>query len=598
MNIDSMRNHRQRIVIIAMTALFLAIMLKLFYFSVIRHKYLSGRAVAEVTRHLNLEPVRGKIIARDGTVLAKSIISVSIALDTFKIRLSRHDVKIAQRLSETLKVPVEELLSKIHSRYSAVWAKKNIDRTTFRHLMKLKYKGLLPGVTIKRTLKRVYPRHPLAASVIGFALGHLETGAEALGPYRNIRGIEGLESYYNDELTGIEGRYSYYANRFGEPEADSLHAIVPLRPGNDIRISLDPDLQGILHDELYKVLVQREAESALGIILKPETGEILASDSVEAIPEEIFEGYCVENPMNRWPQQARRSLSNTEVFEPGSIWKPVIMSIAMENGLVSPGDILPWKPSLLMGTHRFKDWKTFDSTIRLDEVLTYSSNVGIIQVSKKIFAAMKPAQIASWFKKLGFFRPLPVDFSVRPRGLLRPSAWGPISVGAIAEGYELSISMAQLGGFYCAIANGGFRVSPHYGLEIISAETGKLIRNLRGTPERKRILSQRTVSFITQAMTACVDHGTGRKGSLAALGCIAAGKTATAKLSVNHSYNSGKYRASFAGFFPVEKPEYVIIISVKAPSKGSYYGGSVAGPVFKAVGTRILELHGCREDSI
>jgi len=470
--------------------------------------------------------------------------------------------------------------------YNAEWIKRNITHEEFRQLMQAKYSGRLPGLLIKRDIQRHYPEHPRAASILGFALSQREYGFEPLGPYINMHGIEGLENTYDEYLMGDKGVYQYYVNRFGSPEKDSLKQISPSRTGVDLLTTVDLKLQGILKEQLSLALNNHKAEACLGIIMDPRTGAILASASVENMPDQVELEHLETTPVNCWPAPARRNLATSSVFEPGSIWKPVIMAIALEHGLAVPGEILPWKRAMVFGRKAFYDWKDFPETIGLDEVLIYSSNVGIIQISNRLFSNLSHSDIAEEIHKMGFNRRYPVDFPSRPRGLLSPAAWGPISVGAVAEGYELGVTLVQLGGFYCMIANGGLQVEPHFGKALLDPGSGIVIRNLE-KDKPAQVISPQTAGFIRQAMTDCVDHGTGKRAKLTSYDCVLAGKTATAKLLVNGTYASGKYRASFAGFFPAENPEYVMVVSVKDPQEGGYYGGVVAAPLFGSIAERI-----------
>ena len=565
-------------------------LLRLSQFSIFQHNLLSRLAHDQVYRSINIESIRGSIYASDGqTLLADSKPMVSVAVDTFKVRDTKKDMPIALSLSEILKVPVEEILCRFHSCYSAEWIKRDISRKEFRELVKLQNKGLLPGIMLKREIQRVYPQFPSASSILGFTSGKIEKRQEHLGPYASIYGVEGLEAVYNEELSGTPGVFEYLISPHGAPQANSFRSICPAVSGCDLITSINLPLQNILQQEIKRVFIKHQSNSAMGVIMDPKDGAILACASIENTEELKDPWYQFLTPINCWTGEARRNLSTSAVFEPGSIWKPVIMSIALENNLVQPGMYLPWKNAIVCGSKAFQDWKTFNSTIRLDEILTYSSNVGIIQVSKKVFNALSSDEIATEIRRLGFSRRLPVDYPVQPSGILNSDGWGPISVGALAEGYEVSVSQIQLGAFYCAIANGGYKINPHFGRSLVNHTTHGEIKNLIPT-ESDRIISAETSEFVRQAMIECVDHGTGSKANIEKkYGIRAAGKTATAKMFVNGTYASGHYRPSFAGFFPAEDPRYVFILTVESPREGGYYGGQVAAPLFYSVASRILQ---------
>ncbi len=592
-HVDPKNNTRQQWILRMFIGISVIMFLRLAQFSLLEHDKWTGLARQQILRTQEIEPTRGKILANDGnTELAISQIEISLASDNIAIRSTHADISIASRLSAILDLPIEQIVSTIHSERNASWIKRNLSQDTFFKFLEHYKDGKLPGIHIKREVTRTYPQHPNAASIIGFARADREPGFDPLGPYLHMKGIEGLEKSYNSELTGKPGQFEFRVNRFGAPELNSYKILQNPTHGNDLVTTLDLQLQTILREELMKALIQNKALSSIGIIMEPATGSILACDSVENTPEHLDPEYRNMNFTNCWPSEARRNLSTAAIFEPGSIWKPIMMSIALEHELVTPGEIIPWSDPIVLGSKKFYDWKKFPPSLQLAEVLIYSSNVGIIQVSKRLFNAFEKTQVADEIIRMGFARRLPIDFPTRPSGRLAPRSWSMISIGAVAEGYELGVTLAQLAAFYSCIANGGNRVFPHFGKELRYPGSQSVSKEL--TPQIQEIvLSQTTTDFIRDAMVQCVDHGTGKNASLKEYGVIAGGKTATAKMLVGGSYASGKYRASFSGFFPAENPMYVMVVSVEDPSAGAYYGGSVAAPLFQNIGRRICsEKHG------
>ena len=580
---------RQKWVLILFSCVAVLAILRLFQFSILEHDEWTDQVNAQIFREFRVEAQRGRILSSDpSVVLAESDAWVSIAADTHVIRTTHNDARVARRLSTALEMPEEEILCRLHSNRNAAWIKQNITPEQFAAVFKLQNQGLLPGIQFKREIKRYYPNHPHAASLVGFALGERESGFDPLGPYKNLRGIEGIESYYNKLLSGEVGVYIYRVNRFGTPELESFDEIKPIQRGHDLQTTIDLNIHRIAQEEVTRAMIENKARPAMAVVMNPRDGAILAAASIEHSPDVMDDPerfYAM--PANCWPDYLRRNLVTASVFEPGSVWKPIVMSVALENKLVKTTDSVEWREPVVLGGKAFMDWKKFGPSLKLGEILTYSSNVGIINVSKKIFAALDNQQIADEFKRMGFGRRVPADFPCRPAGKLPYKNWGIISIGAVAEGYELQVSLAQLAGFYCSIANGGYRIVPHFGRNVLDPRTGDPIENLF-TDQPERVMSEETHQFIRSAMMDCIDHGTGKKGSLIDMGVVAAGKTATAKLLDKGSYASNKYRASFAGFFPAIDPRYVIAISVEDPRAKGYYGGVVAAPIFHAIAMRIL----------
>ncbi len=584
---------RQRVILVCLICFAFLMIFRLASFSILKNGFWEQRVNAQISRTIEIEPMRGQIYGRDGnTLIAGSRTQVSIASDNLALRSTNHEVRVANRLAEVFDLPVEQVVSRIYSRQNASWIHRDITPDQLHRLFILLEEGLLPGIHVKREIFRDYPHHPDGASLIGFVRYSREENFECLGPFRNLHGIEGIENFYNDELQGIPGKYEYHVNRFGAPELGSFRELTETRPGMNLVTTIDLEIQRILHDELKAALILNAAASASAIVVEPFTGNILAAESIENTPEHLDPEFRKENAMNCWPSAVRRNLCTVSVFEPGSVWKPVIMSLALEHHLVDPSEEIPWRDPIVCGPKRFYDWKKFPPVLPLADILVYSSNVGIIQVSKRLFNALSPHEIVEEFIRLGFSRRLPIDFPSRPRGILSPDTWGPISVGAVAEGYELGVTVVQLAGFYSIIANGGNRIFPHFGNSLRDPDSGETLRNL--SPETgEKVLTDETVQFIQGAMIQCVDHGTGKKANLKEYGILVAGKTATAKLLVNGTYASGKYRASFCGFFPADNPQYVIVVTVEDPTAGSYYGGSVAAPLFRNIARRMAEeIHG------
>jgi len=504
----------QRLVVGFMTVASVIMVLRLGQFSIVQSSDWKERAKKRICRTMKIEPCRGRIYADDGeTILAESEIALSVAVDNCAVNSTNKECLIADRLADIVGKSPEDVISRIHSRHNAEWIERDVDRQIFKRFLKVQLDGLLPGVYVKREINRIYPEHPDAASLLGFVSFQREHGFDTLGPYRYAKGIEGIECAYDKELRGEFGECRYQVNRFYAPEHDSFETIKDVKNGLDLITTVDLHVQKILREELLKGLELNAANTAMAMIMDPWSGAIIAADSVEETEEHKNKEYRESNPVNCWPSEARRNLNHTSVFEPGSVWKPVMMSIALENNLVHPGEIIPWKPAVVMGGHAFRDWKNFNRDLQLKEVLIWSSNVGIIEVSRKMFNSLPDGQIYEQIQGMGFLRNLPVDFPVRPRGTLNPGRWGPITVGAVAEGYENGVTMSQLAAFYCAIANGGTIVHPHYGSQLKDPETGLIVKDL--SPEiGYPIMAPETAEFVRVAMTECVDYGTGKKGNL------------------------------------------------------------------------------------
>lgn len=584
----------QKCILIVMTSFSLVMILRVGQFSILEAVEWRQRCEQRIAKRLDIEPKRGKILGSDETtILAQSRIAISLAADNIAIRSTQNECAIAKKMAEITNEPIETIISRIHSRHNAEWLARDIDCSVFKGFLKTQGDGYLPGVHLKREIIREYPEHPHAASLVGFVSRDREFGFDTLGPYRFLSGTEGLERVYNAELSGLFGRARYQINRFYASEQDSFTTEIPVQDGLDLVTTIDVDIQRVLREELLRALEQNRADSVLAIVMDPWTGGIFAAESVENIEEHKDLEFRQKTPANNWPPDARRNMAMVSAFEPGSIWKPVIMSIALENSLVKQKEIIPWKKVNVLGNHRFLDWKNFNCDLALKDILKFSSNSCMIEISKRIFSSLSHDEIFEQIQGMGFVRPLPLDFTNQPRGTLNPEYWGPITVGAIAEGYETGITLSQIGAFYCSIANGGHIVFPHFGKKLLDPQTGEIVKNLQA-PLGYPIMSEETSDFIRNALYECVEcGGTGSKASMKNYRLQAAGKTGTAMMMENGTYASQKRRASFVGFFPVQNPRFVIALSIVNPTAGHYMGGQIAAPLFNQIAGRICsDLYG------
>jgi stage V sporulation protein D (sporulation-specific penicillin-binding protein) len=585
---ETHRNIRfQKIVIRVFCGFAFVMVMRLAQFSIFEAEFWQKGVQSRIVRAMTIEPVRGKILAHDGqTVLAESSVSISLASDNLAVRSTNHECLIAHRIATITGRPTEQIISRIHSRHNAEWLAQDVDRDVFKGFVKAQLEGLTPGIHVKREITRSYPQHPHAASLVGFVSRERKPGFDTLGPFQNLFGVEGLEQVYDSRLAGSYGAVSYRVNRFNAPEHESFKTETPLKDGLDLVSTIDVDIQRIVREELLKVIEFNQADTAMAVVLDPWTGAILASESVENKVVSFDSEYRTSTALNNWPVDARRNLSLIAAFEPGSTWKPVIMALALENNLVKTDEIIPWKKSVTLGRHTFKDWKDFDGDLRVIDILKWSSNTGIINLSKRLFENLSHEELHAQIVGLGFQRPLPLDYTVRPEGILNPARWGPISIGALAEGYETGVTLMQMAAFYSAIANGGYIVFPHFGKKLLDPYTGETVQEL--TPQiTYPLMSSETVEFLKKSLTACVEKGTGRHACLRDYRINAAGKTGTAVMVKDGVYSRGHYRASFFGFFPAENPHYVILVVLENPETEQFHGGQIAAPVFKGIAGRI-----------
>ena len=407
--------------------------------------------------------------------------------------------------------------------------------------------------------KRVYPNGSLLAQTLGFV------GREG-------HGLEGIELSYDKILSGKEIKVLVRKDAMGRPLFSDVDTnLITLRAnGADIYLTIDSDLQFFFEKELKKVVKKYSAESALGVIMAPQTGEILAMAH--------FPTFNLNQPFNSKPGLFRNRCV-TDAFEPGSTLKPFIISSALKKNIPPSthysgmggqfsveGHIIKEAES----THQFKD-------MTLREILSYSSNVGSAQLALDLGDNF----LYQSLRGFGFGSRLGLSFPGENTGILNKTPWKKLQLATIGFGHSISVSPLQMVTAYSAIANGGLIKKPYLVQAVYYKESGEKeifkpkILNRALTPEQAKTMTVMLISAVS-------DGGTGMKAQVK--GFLSAGKTGTAQVvdPKGGGYIKGQYISSFAGFIPAHDPKFVIYVVVQQPQK-KFYGSTVAAPIFSKV---------------
>jgi len=405
---------------------------------------------------------------------------------------------------------------------------------------------------------RRYPNGRLAAHVLGYVAA--QDGETDCGQFRELRGWDGVELVFDKQLAGTAGW-----RRRGED-------IAP-RTGLNVVLALEAGVQNILENELDNALRDHSPASAVAILVRPATGEVLGLA--------VAPGFDPNRPA-AYPDFNRRNRAISDPVEPGSTFKVVVVSGALDAGLVTLDDGVDCEHGrFLYGGRVLHDHAAYDR-LTVAEVLYKSSNIGAAKVGLKL----GPERLYHYITSFGFGAPSGILLPGESRGVIRPVArWETLSVTRLSMGHEVLVTPLQMVMAVAAIANEGRLMLPLL-VDRLQDEEGRVVWKNQPTFVRQAISPAAARQAVTAMKTVATREGTAPKAKLERF--TVAGKTGTAQKFINGAYDSGRYVSSFVGFFPADRPELCLGIVLDDPDpKRGYYGGEIAGPIFKAMAEQI-----------
>ena len=556
-------NPRRRAILIALGLVvwMLAIGARLVQLQVNRHEELTARARNQQVGAMDIGPSRGEVLDRQGRELARSIDTESFFADPREIP---NPEDAARRIAAITGADRAELADRLteakNSNKKFVWIVRRLDIQSANKIDQLN----LDGIYSRKEPKRYYPNDSLAAHVLGFV------GTDEIG-------LSGVEEYYNEKIRGEAGKV--YLERDRERRAFESYEVQP-RPGQTVVLTIDQTIQYRTEQALSAAVDRSHAKSGTAIVMDPRTGEILALANAPTFDP---------NQPGRVSPAERTNGAVQNIYEPGSTFKIVAFSAAIEKGLVKPDDKIDCQMGQIVVAGRvIHDHRPF-GVLTVADALAQSSDVGAIKLG--LLAGNET--MYDYIKRLGFGARTGVDLAGESPGILRPvNRWQPSSIGSIAMGQEVGVTPLQMATAYCALANGGTLVKPHL-LRELRGPDGNVI--FQANPETRPALKPETTEALRGMFEGVTLHGTARKAQLD--GYTAAGKTGTAQKvdPRTHAYSATKFIGSFVGFAPVNNPAVVIIVVIDEPL-GSYHGGDVAAPVFREIAEQVLPELGVTPD--
>jgi cell division protein FtsI (penicillin-binding protein 3) len=516
------------------------------YLQVVQHDDLTRRGDARTIRDVTVPAHRGRILDREGAVLASSVPVRGILAFPDQVELN---VQQLAALAQHLGLRPADVTKKLNTDRDVLYLARGVSTEKAAQIAALK----IPGISLQNEFKREYPSQEVMGQVLGI------TNVDDVGQ-------EGLELAQNDWLSGKHGVRRVLIDRRGGVVEEHGSIKAP-QQGRDLQLSLDSRVQHIAFRELKRGIEAHRAKGGAAVVLDAKSGEVLA-----------LVNYPTANPADRSAAVTGglRNRALADLFEPGSTMKPFTVASAIDAGALKATDHIAMtggQYTLTGATIRDAHAIGSNGYASVLEVVQKSSNVGTARIAERM-----PNDVMSrYLQRAGFGRAPQTGFPGEAHGRLRASqTWRPIEKATMSYGYGLSVNLVQLARAYTVFANRGNLVDV------------TLFKN-DGTARQSRVYSPETASIL-MPMLERATHRDGTAPQAQIGGYRVAGKTGTAKKLAGNVYAEGRYVASFAGLAPVSNPRFVVAVMIDEPSAGIFYGGQVSAPIFSAVMAQTLRL--------
>jgi cell division protein FtsI (penicillin-binding protein 3) len=525
-----------------------AVLARLGYLQLFCYSDYFAKAQHQQQRTFEISPMRGVIYDRKGRELAISIPMDSVFGDPAEIK---EPELVASLLSRVLAIPADEIEMKIRDASKPVRLAKKLSPETVERIDEMNLKG----VFFQKENRRVYPQHEFLSHVLGWV-------------DVDEKGMGGIEQELDKQIRGRPGRVMVMADgkrQFYDRNEASAD------PGASVVLTIDETIQYIAEKELGIAMEESHAKSGSVVIQDPSNGALLAVANFPTFDP---------NDAGKFLVEMRQNLAVAAAYEPGSTFKTITMTGAIENGVANPNEMVDCQEgSIVVAGRLIHDHKPF-GILSIRDVLAQSSDVGTIKVALRLGAP----KFYDVMRDFGIGEPTGIELPGENRGKLRPlENWTASSIGSVAIGQEISVTPVQIISAISAIANGGTLYRSH----IVQDIHGDTELPLPKRPESRQVTDAKTAATLREMMENVVLEGTGKPARLD--GYTAAGKSGTAQKidPKTGRYSPTQYVASFVGFAPVNEPAVTILVVLDSPV-GQHMGGNLGGPVFKRIAEQVL----------
>lgn len=586
------RKRRMRFALICSTIIFLGLATRVGYIQFFEGEKLQQMAYLQQTLNRNINPKRGTIYDSSGKVaLATSSSVETITVNPVNIP-SNEKEKVATELTQLFNLKYEDVLKKVSKKTAIETIAKKVDKNQTKELrLWMETNNITSGINIDEDTKRFYPYNNLASQIIGFC------GSDN-------QGLAGIEAKYDNELKGEKGKILKMTDAKGIDITDTSEAYEPAKQGNDLVLSIDATIQGIAEKYLKEACIDNVCTDGGNILLmNPQNGDILA---IASYPDfNLNNPYTINNEELKanWSNMTATERSNalqamwrnkaiSDTYEPGSTFKLVTASTALEEGIVDSTDKegeFCCTGYIEVAGVKMKCWRYYrpHGPESLRQALMNSCNPVFIGLGGRIGVT----KYYEYLRKYGFLGRTGIDLPGEAGSIfLKESKVGPVELGTIAFGQRFEVTPIQMITMVSTIANGGIYTQPKIVKQIINSQTGE-IKNIE-TVKKDRVISEDTAKKMLSMMESVVAEGTGKNAQVK--GYAIGGKTGTSEDGVN----TGKYVTSFIGVAPISNPEVAILITLYNPTgEGGHQGGGVAAPIASQVLGEVLPYLEIKKDN-
>lgn len=545
------QRRRVAVLMLAVTAVLIGLILRLGYLQGIASGMLTARALDNWSKDLPVEARRGTIYDRNGVVLAYSADAKNVVAVPRQVQNAHLE---ASQLASVLHQDAATIERQLKQARSFVYVKGGMRIPD--EMAALIAQLHLPGILLEPSTRRIYPHGSLAANVLGYVL-----------PVDNV-GASGVEATYNQYLTGVNGKLSLFTDAAGRAAPSQGPTYVAPKNGRDVVLTIDANIQSMLESELDRAMAEFDAEDALGIVVDPKSGQILAMGQRPS--------FDPTNP-GQVPTEVRdRNLAIWKAFEPGSTFKIVTLSAALQEQKISLQEHFYDPGYIKVAGATIHDWKYGghgDETFQ--QVVWNSCNPGFVEMGERL----GPQTLLSYIHQFGFGQKTGIDLTGEASGILfKLNQMGPVETATTAFGQGPSVTPIQQVMALSAIANGGKRMKPYVGLQVIDPQSGQK-QALQQPTQVSQVISPKIASEVLETLQGVVTYGTGRNAFLP--GYAIGGKTGTAqKPAPGGGYLPGQHIMSFISVAPTDDPKLVAYLAVDSP-KGPEFSSTVAPPLVR-----------------